>query len=116
MISTEASQLVATIAVAVAVVSGALAGAACLVNLRLRDRDGGYALLARQFLAVMTTAGMVALVADHAAVWHLVPAPSAGLLPRLTIFQRTTLALAIWPAVCLAAKHGSYWAPWCSCR
>lgn len=71
MIGTEAGQLVATIAV----VSGAPAGAACLLRLRLRlrDRDGGYAPLNRQLFAVTTSAGRVALVADHRAVRHLAP-------------------------------------------
>lgn len=69
MIGTEAGQLVATIAV----VSGAPAGAACLLRLRLRDRDGGYAPLNRQLFAVTTSAGRVALVADDRAVRHLAP-------------------------------------------
>ena len=69
MIGTEAGQLVATIAV----VSGALAGAACLLRLRLRDRDGGYAPARATSSRSMTTAGRVGLVADHRAVRHLAP-------------------------------------------
>ncbi len=69
MISAWASQLVAT--VTVPVVSDAMAGAAHLVFLRLPDRGGRCALLARQPVAVMTTAEVVPLVAGHPAVGHL---------------------------------------------
>lgn len=72
MINPQVLQLLATAAVVVAVLSGALAAAAHLAHLRLPDHAGGWALLARVLLAVMTTAGVVALVADHPEVWHLV--------------------------------------------
>jgi hypothetical protein len=71
MINPQAVQLIATAAVVVAVVSGTLAGAAYLGHLRLADRHGACASLSRMLLAVMTTAGLVALVADHPGVWQL---------------------------------------------
>lgn len=88
MVSSEALQLVSTAAVAVAVLSGGLfVTFTLLVHVGLAGRLGAAVMgadadhptgrwaawLARLFLAVCTTAGLVALVADHPAVWRLAP-------------------------------------------
>ncbi len=88
MTSPKSLELVASTAVTLAVLNAALfAVTALLVHSGLAARIGAAVMgadedqptdrwaswLARLFLAVFTTAGLIALVADHPAVWQLAP-------------------------------------------